>query len=54
LGWSTQLSSNPAPDSMAYRSFDLIISISEYSGSFKKFIQVLAVGNIDSKIKHIT
>lgn len=39
-----QLSSKPAPEWMAYKSRLRIVSSSSYSGSFSRFMHVLAVG----------
>ena len=39
-----QLSSNPAPDWMAYTSFSLIVSLSLNIGSLSRFMQVEAEG----------
>jgi len=43
-----QLSSKPAPDSIAYSNRSLIVLSSGYSGSFSKFMHVLAVGRRSS------
>lgn len=43
-----QLNSKPAPDSMAYNSLFLSVSSLPNSGSFRRFMQVLAVGRRSS------
>ena len=44
----TQLSSNPAPDSMAYNTLSRIVLSSLKGGSLRRFIHVLADGSRSS------
>ena len=46
----TQLSSNPAPSSTAFRSFSLSVARSLNAGSFKRFMQVLEVGSLSVSV----
>ena len=54
VGWVPadrgQLSSKPAPDSMAYSSFCLKVSSSLNSGSLRRFMHVDAVGSLSGSL----